>query len=400
MRNDTGASRTAKCFAGVLIMSLLLAACATHRGPTVNEAAVRSFAARGYVAAENDSVTTSMHDWWMAGRNVHVVLATPGNAKAHPLVIYLPGMGEPAAAGERWRNAWASAGYVVLSIQPLLEDATAWQSDLARDGDFKTLGRQRYAGTAMSQRVRVLAEIVGEARRRGAAGEAPWQAIDWNRVAIAGFDLGAYTAMTVAGEHVRDADDASGRLSVAAAIALSPYASASAGSMDTRYKDMHAPVLSMTSDVDSDVLGLVESASLRDAPFERMAGPDKYLLSLRGLPHADFSGTPAAPQAGGGSSKHAQASGSDEGNNGGQRGRARKQRNSGDSAGQDVDRGHRDDEDGERLSPTAAQLRLVAVQNVSTAFLDAYLKGQPAAREWLAGGASRWLDESGELRRK
>jgi len=87
--DDSGVSGTAKRFAGVL--SLLLAACATHHAPTVNEAAVRSYAARGYAAAEKDSVTTSTHDWWMAGRNIHVVLAAPGNAEQHgaasPLVV-------------------------------------------------------------------------------------------------------------------------------------------------------------------------------------------------------------------------------------------------------------------------------------------------------------------------
>jgi len=44
--------------------------------------------------------------------------------------------------------------------------------------------------------------------------------------------------MTVAGEHVRDADDAAGRLHVSAVIALSPFANSAAGSFDTRYRDI------------------------------------------------------------------------------------------------------------------------------------------------------------------
>ncbi len=43
---------------------------------------------------------------------------------------------------------------------------------------------------------------------------------------------------------------------------------------------------------------------------------------------------------------------------------------------------------------------LIAVQDISTAFLDAYLKDDPLAREWLASDAKRWLGAAGELRRK
>lgn len=45
-------------------------------------------------------------------------------------------------------------------------------------------------------------------------------------------------------------------------------------------------------------------------------------------------------------------------------------------------------------------MRIIAAQDVSTAFLDAYLKGDPLAREWLIVDAGRWLGTTGELRRK
>jgi hypothetical protein len=46
------------------------------------------------------------------------------------------------------------------------------------------------------------------------------------------------------------------------------------------------------------------------------------------------------------------------------------------------------------------KVRVIAVQDISVAFLDAYLKDDAPAREWLSGGASRWLGAAGELRRK
>ena len=43
---------------------------------------------------------------------------------------------------------------------------------------------------------------------------------------------------------------------------------------------------------------------------------------------------------------------------------------------------------------------MIALEDVSTAFLDAYLKDDPLAREWLARDAKRWLGAAGGLRTK
>jgi hypothetical protein len=45
-------------------------------------------------------------------------------------------------------------------------------------------------------------------------------------------------------------------------------------------------------------------------------------------------------------------------------------------------------------------MRMIALEDVSTAFLDAYLRGDPLAREWLTRNAKQWLGAAGDLRRK
>ncbi|KXB29603.1 hypothetical protein AT959_16815 [Dechloromonas denitrificans] len=51
--------------------------------------------------------------------------------------------------------------------------------------------------------------------------------------------------------------------------------------------------------------------------------------------------------------------------------------------------------------PVASSARqIIAIQRLSVAFLDAQLKQDPIAREWLARDAGRWLEPVGELRRK
>ena len=398
--------RRAVIATGCVSLQLLLAACAgpvpTHsRDAHVRESAEPASAP--YAPAEHDAVDTITSIWQLSSGSVKVVLCEPQRAGASPLVIYLPGLGEPSEAGERWRVAWAAAGYAVLSVQALVEDSTAWTSELARAGDFKSLGRWRYAPAAMSRRVAALAEVLTQAQHRAAAGDRGWQHIDWNRVVVAGFDLGAYTAMAMAGERVAGAGamEQAGGLTIRAAVAFSPYASPSADALDTRYLGIRIPVLSVTSDRDGDPLGLADGASLRSAPFDHMTGPDKYLLSLQGLHHAQLSGSalaaPQPPSAGNRSDAASNKSGGS-----GQRSRGGRRQTASETGGSAdrEERGAGSAGDDGGLSAPDLQMRMRAAQDITTAFLDAHVKDDPRARSWLAAGASQWLGASGELRRK
>ncbi len=210
--------------------------------------------------------------------------------------------------------------------------------------------------------------------------------------------------MTIAGEQVRDADDAQGRLDVRVAIAFSPYASLAAASLETRYAGIHAPVLSVTSDVDSDPIGLVDGADLRQAPFEHMEASNKYLLSLRGLHHASLSGTNASIEVRADRSDNKRAeegAGTSDSDEGGQHGRSGRRRGPGESMrpdrGRSVSGGGNMDV---ALPAQAVQMRMIAAQDISTAFLDAFVKDDPTARDWLAASAPRWIGDNGRLRRK
>lgn len=114
-----------------------------------------------------------------------MALTVPAKPGRYPLVIYLPGLGEGATAGEVWRTAWTRAGYAVLSLQPLAEDAGAWSSARARTGDFALLARERYSDKAMSERLAALHDALRQLARRHAADEPPLERVDLSRVAAA-----------------------------------------------------------------------------------------------------------------------------------------------------------------------------------------------------------------------
>jgi dienelactone hydrolase len=384
-----------------------LGACSSGGPPPPDATALRAYAARGYSPLVHEEVTTTAQEWPVGLQTVHGLLSRPQRGAPLPLVVYLPGLGETAAAGAAWRQAWAAAGYAVLALQPLAEDAAAFRSELARVGDFRALGLQRYGAAAMAQRVQVLADVLAQAQRRGTAGDAAWQGIAWDRVAVAGYDLGAYTAMVLAGEAVRGAGPAPTPVAVKAAIALSPYASVAEGALATRYAGIAGPVLSVTSDSDGDALGLVGAPALRYAPFEHMPGPGKALLAMQGLSHARLSGGGGVQEAAAKAPERDPGTPADDGSG--------RNRNGGNGGGNGNGR-HRQGAEGPGpqalrsdaadagvvagLGATAVELRLLAVQDVSTAFLDAYVKDDALARDWLAGHAAGWLGRLGELRLK
>ena len=114
---------------GTATMALaILAGCSSPSVPKPDEAKVRQFAGRGYLADDHYGIATSFASWSVGERIFDIALTVPVKAGALPVVIYLPALGETRSAGEPWRSAWAQAGYAVLSVQPLGEDAKAWSS--------------------------------------------------------------------------------------------------------------------------------------------------------------------------------------------------------------------------------------------------------------------------------
>lgn len=384
----------------------LLSGCA-GRGPAKpDETRVKQFAGRGYQPDQRYEARTT--DLTLnAGRPLDATLALPQGQGTFPLVVYLPAMGEGRRAGAAWSDAWARSGYAVLTLQPLGEDAGAWSSPSARAGDFLSLAHARYSAQAMGARLDTLGLALADlARRQGHPGpdDAPLARIDLTRVAVAGYDLGAYTAMAVAGEEVRGVTTPPALpVKVAAVVALSPYADFSGVALSQRYTRINGPVLSVTGNNDGDATGLVNTASVRRAPYEYMPAGGKYLLTLADLPHSAFAGGTGRQDAGTQGERRpsepaAAPEMSDDGRSQGG-GSSRSRRRSGGQGDSGSRAGGRSGAQG-GMSATNQAVDVAAIQGVTTAFLDAYVKDDSIAREWLEKDAARWIKDIAELRRK
>ncbi|NCT85537.1 MAG: hypothetical protein GXC94_20475 [Comamonadaceae bacterium] len=316
--------------AAALATALALAACAGGPPPPWAETATRELnLSLGHLELQGRHITLTRHN------------AATG---ALPVVVYLPGIGQGSEAGQRWAAAWAQAGYAVLAVQPLEADAAAWRSALARSGEFRELGELHYGEAMRAARLAALRGLLSALQAPGAVGGVT---LDWQRAAVAGYETGAQTALDLG----RDATAWLPR----AVIAISPPPMDAAAATP--------PALLITSDSDGDALGLVRRPAERRRALDTLRPGAAWLLSPPGLSHAALSGT-LAPE---GWQAQDQQRGREAiaGQRGGMGGGRREH---GPAGG--MPRGPRSGS-----ATEAAQADLNEALRLSTAFLDAQLRG-------------------------
>ena len=378
-----------------LLVAAVFSGCDGRPAAQPDRAQVKAYSQRGYRPDQRYETVEAQDTWRLRAGSVDISLLTPATPGHYPLVVYLPGLGESAQAGALWRHAWAQAGYAVLAAQATEYGPSLWASNRARAGEFYDIAKAAFSPPALAIRTQILAETLEEAARREQDGHMPALAnVDLTRIAIAGFDLGAQTAMIAAGESVRGVAPPSLPEAVKCVIALSPYADFSGMGLKSNFQPIRLSVLSVTSSLDTDAYGLVTSAGIRRAPFQDMPAGGKYLLLLSIASHSALAGSASSAEHAGKSRpkgfeaamEEANVAGDESANPAGERPSERRQRQGGAETG----RG-------------GAQLRAkeqAQVEAVTTAYLDAMVKDDSIAIEWLTKDAKRWLGESVQLMSK
>jgi len=126
--------------------------------------------------------------------------------------------------------------------------------------------------------------------RRVRSGDSLYGQIDPCRVAVVGFDLGAQTALALAGERHPGLAARPPLPGLRAVIALSPLASRARGGFVERFGGITLPTLVITGTEDQDPHGLVESPFARQVSYQYMPPGDKYLLVVEDGTHPFLSG--------------------------------------------------------------------------------------------------------------
>ncbi len=262
-----------------------------------------------------------------------------------PVIVFSHGLGGSRDGYRYLGERWASRGYVSVhpqhpgSDRELLKSGHPYLSaSLAAANPKNALDRPKDVSFVIDQ----LAKLNGQ------AGFPLKGKLDLSRIGVGGHSFGAYTALASAGRVLQPRvggpiDLADKRIK--ACVALSAPVKSKERDCPG-YASFKVPCLHMTGTKDDSPIGETPAA-LRRVPYDCISGADQYLVTFEGGDHMVFSGRVV-----------------------------------------------------ERPRPNDARFQgLVLV--ATTAFWDAYLKGDPAAKAYLSGGAfGRLLADAGALEMK
>ena len=263
-------------------------------------------------------------------RDLPVRQRVPDGPPGMPLLLFSHGLGGSRGGGALWAQHWASHGFVVISVQHPGSDESLWQGKVDPGAGIAGLRDRLRAGmtvAAFVDRVNDIHFVIDEARRQRAPGQ-PLAGFDGERIGMSGHSFGAATTLAVCGERF-PANPSVADTRIRAGLAFSPSAGPP-GRQDQRLDPISIPMLLVTGTRDGDVMGTGATPENRRATFAALRPPDKYLLVLDGAEHMNFNG------------------------------------------GERQNQGPR------------GQHYTSAVDAISLAYWNATLRGDPAARSWLA----------------
>lgn len=301
--------------------------------------------AHAYRPAETCTSSTFDATWRddQRARDVPVRVYLPGCAGRHPVVLFSHGIANSREGYGFLGQAWARAGYVAVHL-------THQGSDRAVLDEKGPLALYRAAKDRRhwidrSKDIHFVLNYL-ERVRGGSIGDSGLvDRVDAARTGVAGHSYGSFTALTTAGFLIGGSDpplDFSDAR-VKAIVALSTP-KLEAGGVERAYQNVHLPVLHMTGSRDWSILFRTR-VSDRSTPFRMIPFSPQQLVVLTDAGHSSFS-------------------------------------------------------DDERRPSINRAIHIEAMQQITTAWWDAKLRGDARAEEWLREGARTLLGTSGTIERK
>lgn len=279
------------------------------------------------------------------GRDIPLRVFLPAAREPAPVVLFSHGLGGSRAGSSYLGEHWAARGYAVVYLQHPGSDSAVWQ-------DAPPARRRRALEGAASAdnflaRVKDVPAVLDQLERWNAVkGHALSSRLNLAAVGMSGHSFGAVTTQAVSGQRFLGELLSYADPRLRAALAFSP-SSPRRGSPASAFGGVGIPWLLMTGTRDVAAIGHADVAS-RLAVFPALPPGGKYELVLAGAEHSAFTDR-ALP--------------------------------------------------GDRAPRNPNHHR--AILALSTAFWDAYLRGDPDARAWLDGaGPATILEPQDRWQRK
>ncbi|MDD5090622.1 MAG: dienelactone hydrolase [Candidatus Wallbacteria bacterium] len=272
-------------------------------------------------------------------REIPVRVYVPGSGKSHAVVLFSHGLGGSREGNSFLGQHWAQRGYVVVFLQHPGSDETVWKETRPL---FRKMAMKKAASLEnMLLRVKDVSAVITELEAWNAeTGHRLCGRLDLTSIGMSGHSFGAATTQAVSGQRYL------GRAwfedtRIKAAVIMSP-SGANRGSAEKAFGQVTVPWLLMTG-TDDDSLIADTKAGERLTVFPALPAGSKYELVLDMAEHSAFADR-ALP--------------------------------------------------GDQLERNPNHHRVILA--LSTAFWDAYLLRDPAARIWLDSDGPESVLEKGD----
>jgi predicted dienelactone hydrolase len=222
-------------------------------------------------------------------REIPLRVYLPGKSGAAPVVLFSHGLGGTRKGSAFLGKHWAARGYVAVFLQHPGSDDSVWR-DKPPAERFAALSEAASLGNFLA-RVRDVSAVLDQLEKwNGESGHELAGRLDLKRIGMSGHSFGAVTTQAVSGQKF-SAGAAMTDPRIKAAIAFSPSKPA-VGDVATAFGSVAIPWLLMTGTEDvarlgSRTIGPADVAS-RLAVFPALPAGDKYELVLEGADHFAF----------------------------------------------------------------------------------------------------------------
>lgn len=265
-------------------------------------------------------------------RSIPLRAYLPAAAGPAPLLLFSPGLGGSREGASYLALHWAARGFAVLVMQHPGSDDGVWKP-LPPERRMAALRAAASLDNFMLRTGDVPAVLNQAEAWNRSPGHPLAGRLDLSRIGMAGHSFGAITAQALGGERYAGQGALFADPRIKAVLLLSP-SGPRRDSPEEAFGAVHLPWLLMTGTADDSPLGDMDAAARR-VVFPALPPGSKYELVLEGAQHSSFTERPLPEER--------------------------------------DPRYHR------------------AVLGLSTAFWEAYLRGDAAARAWLDGQGPRSL---------
>jgi predicted dienelactone hydrolase len=297
------------------------------------------------LVADTPAYTVTDLTWHDSARDRDVparIYAPTSGAGPFPVIIFSHGLGGSRAGYAYLGEYWASYGFIVVHVQHLGSDSAilfpAEKRNEAMKDPANFINRPKDSSFAIDQ-VTAMNAAPG-----------PWQGkFNLARIGVAGHSFGGYTTMAIAGAtvttsagEVENFDDP--RVKAIVAMSVPPL-------KRQDFSSVHIPALHITGTNDQIRIVPGDTPANRRIPYDEAKGHNTYLVVFNGANHMSFSGREGPLET-------------------------------------------------DEQKATDASVHTM-VDRATTAFWDAYLKGDHQAGDWLSkGGFANALGDKGTFEQK